>query len=83
VKADVGLFSPSTGIIDSHKLMYSFLKTAESRDAIVVYRSKVTGIDYDGSYYVVEVNEGEYRFKRVYSSIAPASTPIMLPSSWE
>ena len=63
VKADVGLFSPSTGIIDSHKLMYSFLKTAASRNAIVVYRSKVTAIDYDGSYYVVEVNGGEYRFK--------------------
>jgi L-2-hydroxyglutarate oxidase LhgO len=48
VKADVELFSPSTGIIDSHRLMYSFLKTAESRNVIVVYHSKVTAIDYDG-----------------------------------
>jgi len=63
VRAEAGLFSPSTGIIDCHHLMYYFLKTAESNGAIVVYRSKVTGIRYDGEYYVVEVNYGEYLFK--------------------
>ncbi len=63
VSAEAGLFSPSTGIIDSHKLMYYFLKTAESNCAVVAYRSKVTDIQYDGEKYTVEVNHGEYRFR--------------------
>ena len=63
VKAEEGLLSPSTGIIDIHNLMHSFAHEAETNGAIVVYRSKVTGIKYDGAYYVVEVNHGEYYFK--------------------
>ena len=63
VRAEEGLFSPSTGIIDIHNLMRSFLHQAEANGAILVYRSRVTGIDYDGDYYVVEVNHGEYYFK--------------------
>jgi len=63
VRAEAGLFSPSTGVIDCHKLMYYFLKTAESNGATVVYRSKVTGIHYDGKDYTVDVNHGVYQFR--------------------
>lgn len=63
VSADAALFSPSTGIIDSHKLMAYFLQAAELNGAVVVYHSEVTGIQFDGKVYVVEVNNGQYSFK--------------------
>jgi L-2-hydroxyglutarate oxidase LhgO len=63
VKGEEGLLSPSTGIIDIHHLMRSFLHQAEANGTIVVYRSRVTGIANDGANYVVEVNHGEYYFK--------------------
>lgn len=63
VNADAALFSPSTGIIDSHKLMDYFLKTSEFNGVIVVYRSEVTGVHFDGKDYVVEVNDCQYSFK--------------------
>jgi L-2-hydroxyglutarate oxidase LhgO len=63
VWAEAGLFSPSTGILDSHMLMYYFLKTAESNGVKAVYRSHVTSIQFNGKDYVVEVNSGEYFFK--------------------
>lgn len=63
VKAEEGLLSPSTGIIDIHKLMYSFVNEAEANGAIVTYCSRVTDIEYDGAHYVIEVNHGEYYFR--------------------
>ncbi len=63
VRADAALFSPSTGIIDSHRLMAYFLQAAESNGTVVVYRSEVTGIQFTGKDYVLEVNNGEYSFK--------------------
>jgi len=63
VKAEEALLSPSTGIIDIHNLMRSFLRQAETNGSLIAYRSKVTGIQYDGATYTVEVNHGEYRFK--------------------
>lgn len=37
------LFSPATGIIDSHALMLALLGEAEERGAVVAFRSPVTG----------------------------------------
>ncbi len=61
--AKKALFSPSTGIIDSHGLMRSFYITAESNDALIVFNSAVTDIRYDGRTYDVEINGGEHRFQ--------------------
>lgn len=63
IRAEAALFSPSTGIIDSHRLMYYFLKTTQFNGADVVFRSKVTGILHTGHGYLVEVNCGEYIFR--------------------
>ena len=43
VNAVAGLFSPSTGIVDSHKLMFSYLADIEKQGGIVVYNSPVLG----------------------------------------
>ncbi len=63
VAAVAALFSPSTGIIDSHGLMRSFVLNAESRGAIIAFRSFVTAIHLENRGYEVEINGGEYRLR--------------------
>ena len=63
VKAEAALFSPSTGIIDSHSLMRSFSLHAEERGAMIAFRSRATAIHAGQNDYEVEINEGEYRFR--------------------
>ena len=55
-----GLFSPSTGIIDSHQYMLALLGDAESAGASLVKDAEVTAIAHDGEQYVLTVkNAGE------------------------
>ena len=63
VQADDALFSPSTGIIDSHGLMRCLLLKAQDSGVVVVFRSAITGIKYDGNLYDLTVNGGDYRIK--------------------
>jgi L-2-hydroxyglutarate oxidase LhgO len=63
ISGTTALFSPSTGIIDSHSLMRSFYINAESNGTIVVFRSEVTRIRLDNGHYEVEINSGEHRFQ--------------------
>ncbi len=63
VNASAALFSPSTGIIDSHGLMRSFCINAEANGAIVAFRTEVTAIHTENESYEVEINSGEYRFR--------------------
>lgn len=54
IKAVTAIYSPSTGVIDSHKLMASFESTVkQNRNAFICYRHEVTGIEYNGSEYIV------------------------------
>jgi len=62
VRAKAAIYSPSTGIIDSHSLMRSFLLSAESSGAVIAYRTEVTAIHADNGSFEVETNRGEYRF---------------------
>lgn len=62
VRAKAALFSPSTGIIDSHRLMQSFYINAESNNAIIVFNSKITSIYFDNNNYELEINN-DFRFK--------------------
>lgn len=63
VKAVAALFSPSTGIIDTHSLMRSFYLTAEASGALISLRSEVTAIHPVPKGYELEVNGGEYRLR--------------------
>jgi L-2-hydroxyglutarate oxidase LhgO len=63
VLSSEALFSPSTGIIDSHSLMRCLLTKAENNGAIVVYRSEITNIQYDGNFYNLTVNDSDYHIK--------------------
>lgn len=63
VVALAALFSPNTGIIDSHRLMKSLLRCAEEKGAIVTYRSEVTAIHFDGVAWELDINHGAYRIR--------------------
>jgi len=63
VSATAALFSPSTGIIDSHSLMRSFYINAGSNGALVVFNSEVTQVRLDNGHYEVEINGGDHRFQ--------------------
>jgi L-2-hydroxyglutarate oxidase LhgO len=49
LRVAAGLFSPRTGIVDSHALCLSYAAEAESRGAQVALRTRVIGIDGLGS----------------------------------
>ena len=61
VNALAALFSPGTGIIDTHRLMQTLLISAGAKDAIITYRSEVTAIHLNGSTWDLKINNGEYR----------------------
>ena len=63
VSAREALFSPSTGIIDTHALMTTFYLRAQSDGAVIAFRSAVTGIESSKGMYAVQVNGGEYSFR--------------------
>ncbi len=55
--AEAALFSPSTGIIDSHGLMLSLLGEAQDRGAMIAYGSRVNRITPDGPGFVLQVHQ--------------------------
>ena len=59
VNAYASLFSPSTGIIDSHSLMKCLEQKAKDRGAIISYGSEVKGIRHEGRKYVLDINGEE------------------------
>ncbi len=48
-----GLFSPSTGIVDVHELIHSYLGDAENHGAMLALRSPVTAIARQGENFIV------------------------------
>lgn len=65
VEAIAAIFSPSTGIIDSHALMKYFLCKAGEKGAEVAYKSKVIGIEKlsHGYKLTIENSSGIFSFK--------------------
>jgi len=54
------LFSPDTGIIDSHALMKYYLEKAKSKEVELVTQAEVVAVEKQGSQYRVEINnQGE------------------------
>lgn len=59
VRCVAGVFSPSTGIIDSHALMLALLGDAQNAGAVVVFRSPVTSGRVAGKEILLEVGGDE------------------------
>ncbi|MDQ7092220.1 NAD(P)/FAD-dependent oxidoreductase [Desulfosporosinus sp. PR] len=53
IKAVAALFSPSTGIIDSHQLMLRLEWLALEQGAVIAYRHEVVGVDFQNPGYKV------------------------------
>jgi len=59
LRAEAGLLSPSTGIVDSHGLMVALLAQAQARGAVLALRSPVTGGRVTGDGIVLRVGGAE------------------------
>jgi len=59
IKAKYALKVPSTGVIDSHKLMYRLAAEAEKNGAFIVYDMQVKSIAKQNNNYVVEFANNE------------------------
>jgi L-2-hydroxyglutarate oxidase LhgO len=61
IKAVAGIYSPSTGIIDSHQLMKYFIRKAENNLGInpVLYDAEITDISRQNSGYCLRIKRNE------------------------
>lgn len=63
IKAVRAVYSPNTGIVDSHLLMKHFYDSAKAGGVIFAFQSEVTQIDKAGRGFIVGINKGEFCFK--------------------
>ncbi len=59
IKALAALYSPDTGIVDSHNLMRYFFQRAKSRGAEFVFNAEVTGVDKQNAGYKLTVRDAD------------------------
>jgi L-2-hydroxyglutarate oxidase LhgO len=57
ITASLALYSPETGIIDSHQLMQYYETTAQNQGVIPVYNCEVTGVEKKSDFYALRVQE--------------------------
>lgn len=62
VNAISALYSPNTGIIDSHSLMESFYRTASAADVMFSFGSEVSLIEENENGYMIGIKNDEYKF---------------------
>ncbi len=73
VKAVRALYSPNTGIVDSHKLMKALEQEALANGALIAYGSEVSGLARRGGAYVVKVNGEESLLSQIVVNSAGLS----------
>ncbi|MFA6549552.1 MAG: NAD(P)/FAD-dependent oxidoreductase, partial [Candidatus Margulisiibacteriota bacterium] len=56
VKGVKALYSPNTGIVDSHQLMKALEREAEKNGVVIAYGSEVRGVRYEGKGYIININ---------------------------
>jgi L-2-hydroxyglutarate oxidase LhgO len=57
VSATLGLFSPDSGIVDTHSLMAFFEQDAKAAGAVIAYGCEVTAIEKGAAGYLVQIAE--------------------------
>ena len=55
VRCSAAVFSPSTGIVDSHGLMYSFIADIEANNGIVVYNSPILSGNVNRQHFILNL----------------------------
>ena len=81
VRAVAALFSPDTGIVDSHALMESFRREAERADAFLAFGHEYLGAERDGAGYRVRFRapdgaESELMASRVVNAAGLAADDV-------
>lgn len=61
--AIAAIYSPDTGIIDSHSLMKYFLNLAKAKGVFFTFRSELASIEKENGGFVLGVKEEGYKFK--------------------
>jgi L-2-hydroxyglutarate oxidase LhgO len=60
VSAISGVWSPESGIVDVHELMYSYQKEAGDHGALLVFQTEVEGIDRTADGYLLSTSSGAH-----------------------
>ncbi|MFC1501491.1 NAD(P)/FAD-dependent oxidoreductase [Elusimicrobiota bacterium] len=70
VKAECALLTPSTGIIDSHRLMEYFLFKFKEKGGMIIYNSEVIGVEKLNEGYQITIKKNNYIFisKKIINS---------------
>ncbi|MEW6740152.1 MAG: NAD(P)/FAD-dependent oxidoreductase [Nitrospirota bacterium] len=63
INAVAALYSPNTGIIDSHLLMKYFYNQAKNNGVLFSFDSEVTSLDRRGDSFIVGIKKENYAFK--------------------
>lgn len=67
ILAKFGLYSPSSGIIDSHQYMFSLVRDIEKHSSFVVYNTQFVSAYYNNGSWLVNLNDGnEYQIECKY-----------------
>ncbi|MBN2441320.1 MAG: NAD(P)/FAD-dependent oxidoreductase [Spirochaetales bacterium] len=69
ISTPVALYSPSTGILDSHGLMKKLESSAEEKGVMCVYGCTVTHIDYRGPGFVVAMIDADGKTVELMSDV--------------
>ena len=69
IKAEYALYSPSTGILDSHLLMKKLEASAEQKGVMCVYGCEAKGIEYNGSGFIVDVVDVDGKYMKIRTDI--------------
>jgi L-2-hydroxyglutarate oxidase LhgO len=62
-KTIAALYSPDTGIVDSHSLMKHFYNKAKDNGALFAFNSEVNRLDKENDGFVVGIQQDDYQFR--------------------
>ena len=63
INAAAAIYSPNTGIIDSHSLMKHFFNVAQERGVLVAFNSEVCMLNKEKDGFAVGIKQDDYKFK--------------------
>ncbi len=58
IRAEAAIYSPSTGILDTHSFMKTLASQFESRGGSIAYKTKLTGIEKTREGFIITVHDG-------------------------
>lgn len=63
IKALASLYSPNTGIVDSHSMMKYFYNAAKDNGVLFGFNSEVNRLDKESDGFVIGIRQDDYQFK--------------------